>query len=112
MGKMLCRVTLTWALITAPAVFAQNAPPPNGPNPDAPGRADNMMPGAHRHHPPPAAVAACADKAADMACAFVTPRGDTLSGMCRQIPSGVLACVPHHPHPPGGPGSGNPGDMQ
>jgi hypothetical protein len=43
--------------------------------------------------PPAEAIAACADLSADSQCRFTSPRGDSITGMCRS-PSGALACVP------------------
>ncbi|MGA3122567.1 MAG: hypothetical protein ABSF69_17520 [Polyangiaceae bacterium] len=46
----------------------------------------------------PEAIAACKDKAEGDACEFDAPRGH-LSGSCRKVRSGDLACVhPHHHH--------------
>lgn len=53
--------------------------------PDAPG----MRP----KHPPQEAVAACADKATDVDCGFVSPRGDNITGGCR-LRGGQSVCVP------------------
>lgn len=50
------------------------------------------------HSPRPEAIAACKDKSEGVACEFDAPRGH-VSGTCRKVRSGDLACVhPHHHH--------------
>ena len=46
-----------------------------------------------RHGPPPAALEACRDASPGAMCRMATPGGE-LSGSCRRVPSGQLACVP------------------
>jgi hypothetical protein len=55
--------------------------------------------------PPPEAIQACRDQAQDEGCSFQGRGGRELSGTCRQIKDGQIACVPkghHRRHPPKG----------
>lgn len=53
--------------------------------------------GEHRG-PSPEAIAACKDKSEGDACEFDAPRGH-VSGTCRKVKTGDVACVhPHHHH--------------
>jgi YHYH protein len=52
--------------------------------------------GGRRPSPPPAAIGACSGETENDACAFTGP-GRTVSGACRTIPGGTLACVPQQP---------------
>jgi len=75
--KRAIRLLLTAACLAVPALaVAQNEP------------------GEH-HFPSPAALAACKDKGAGDACEFDGHRGH-VSGTCRKVRSGDLACVHHH----------------
>ncbi len=47
-----------------------------------------------RRGPPPEALEACSASAEGDQCSFETPRGDTVSGTCRQVKDGQMACVP------------------
>jgi hypothetical protein len=50
------------------------------------------------HGPRPEAIAACKDKSEGDACEFDAPRGH-VSGTCRTVRAGDLACIhPHHHH--------------
>lgn len=83
-------LSIAFALVSL-TVYAQ--PPQGGPH----------------HGPPPEAVAACANQEADTLCAFESPAGETIEGVCRTPPpdapadAPALACVPngHRPPPPG-----------
>lgn len=58
--------------------------------------ADEAPDGGERHWPRPEAIAACKDKSEGDACTFEGHRG-TVSGTCRKVQSGDLACMhPHH----------------
>jgi hypothetical protein len=74
----------------------------------------------HRRGPPPEAIAACENKAANDACSFAGRRGDTVAGKCFVPPAKPdanggasstppLACrpdrMPSDEHKPGGGGS-------
>lgn len=50
--------------------------------------------GIGRRQAPQEAVGACADRALDADCRFVSPRGDTIVGSCR-LRDGLAACVPN-----------------
>ncbi|MFO0695315.1 MAG: hypothetical protein U0230_17260 [Polyangiales bacterium] len=72
-------------------------------------------PGGGQHHgPPPAARSACANQAEGASCSFQSPHGQ-VTGTCRRVPEGSVACVPAHPHhgghggPPGGGQGGSSG---
>jgi hypothetical protein len=55
------------------------------------------------HAPRPEAIAACKDKSEGDACEFDAPRGH-VSGTCRKVRTGDLACIhPHHHHDGGSP---------
>ncbi len=57
--------------------------------------------------PPPEALAACSQLAANQACSFNSPRGP-VTGTC-WAPSGkALACKPQNAPPPPGNGTGRP----
>lgn len=62
--------------------------------------------GMGRHGPPAEAISACAGKNQDAQCSFVTPRGETMNGSCRQVPEGKFACVPKNMGGSGGSGGG------
>ncbi len=54
--------------------------------------------GEHRGRPPREALDACASAAAQAACRFSDPNGDSVTGTCRAPAANVaLACVPAHP---------------
>lgn len=62
---------------------------------------DESKPDCKKGHrgPPPAAIEACDGLAVDQACEFVSPRGDSLSGVCGASPrneDAPLACRPDH----------------
>ncbi|HXX70257.1 MAG TPA: hypothetical protein VEK07_23965 [Polyangiaceae bacterium] len=58
-------------------------------------------PGGEHHGPRPEAIAACKGKTDGDACEFDAPRGH-VSGTCRKVRTGDLACVhPHHHHDAG-----------
>ncbi|MEN6373901.1 MAG: hypothetical protein ABFD75_03845 [Smithella sp.] len=57
-----------------------------------------------RMKPPPEAIAACKGKSEGTKVQFTTPRGDTLTGICKQF-EGTLAAMPKHGAPPPGNGS-------
>lgn len=59
---------------------AQGGPNQNGPN---------------QNGPPQEAINACNEKSEGNSCSFVSPRGDTISGICQMTPSSSIACVPH-----------------
>lgn len=56
-----------------------------------------------RGGPPPEAIAACRNMSEGTAVTFKSPRGDTISAICKQM-GGQLAAVPLDapPAPPGG----------
>jgi hypothetical protein len=61
------------------------------------GSADDQPDGGH-HWPRAEAIAACKDKSEGDTCSFEGHHG-TVSGTCRKVPSGDLACAhPHHDH--------------
>lgn len=84
----------------------EEAAPPSDRQP--PG--DMRMP---RHGPPKEAVEACAGKQDAAACSF-TGRHGSMSGSCRMVPEGKMACVPPRgAEPPGGrPGGPQQGPRQ
>jgi hypothetical protein len=49
-----------------------------------------------RMKPPPEAIAACKGKSEGTAVQFITPRGDTIKGVCKQF-DGILAAMPERP---------------
>jgi hypothetical protein len=51
--------------------------------------------------PPPEAIEACKGKSEGTAVQFITPRGDTFKGVCRQF-EGILAAMPEQGAPPSG----------
>jgi hypothetical protein len=53
--------------------------------------------------PPPEAVEACNQSSEGDSCAFKTPRGEEITGICRKIQASSI-CVPDN-HKPGGSGS-------
>lgn len=60
-----------------------------------------------RFGPPPEALAACKDQQEGAACQFTAPRGETITGVCRNGPRGEgPACAPKDfpPPPPAGAG--------
>ena len=52
---------------------------------------------AGRRGPPPEAVAACTGMGSGGRCGFTSPRGDDISGQCRPVGPGGVACVPDVP---------------
>jgi hypothetical protein len=62
----------------------QSMPPQQGGNP----------PGGPPRTPPIEALQACSGKSDSESCAFVSPRGDSISGQCHAVPQGAVACVP------------------
>ena len=50
--------------------------------------------GGHPPGPPPEALKACEGKSAGDAVQIQTPRGDTITGTCREMPDGRLAAMP------------------
>lgn len=44
--------------------------------------------------PPQEALSACSGKLSGVSCSFVTPMGDTISGVCDSPPGSGLACIP------------------
>lgn len=71
----------------------------NGPRTGRQGQMNGQMTG--RFGPPPAALAACRNKAFGAACRFKAPRaGRVVSGQCRNVPNAKRACVPHGHRPP------------
>lgn len=69
-----------------------------------------------RRGPPPEAISACSGKSLGAACSFTGRRGETISGTCRQPPSGgqgqAAACVPKDMPPGGQQGGSHQGGMQ
>lgn len=66
----------------------------------APGQAGQSSQGAQQQGatPPPEAVNACSSKLFNDACSFISPRGDTVSGVCGALPGATkLACMPARP---------------
>jgi hypothetical protein len=62
------------------------------------GSADDTPDGGDHHWPGPEALAACKGKSDGDACTYEGHHG-TVSGTCRKVPSGDLACMhPHHHH--------------
>ena len=59
--------------------------------------------GGRHHSPPPEAYTACEDKSAGDAAEFVSPRGDTVTGICEEE-DGRLVLRPDNP--PQRPGAG------
>jgi hypothetical protein len=60
------------------------------------GSADDTPDGGEHHWSRPEAIAACKDKNEGDACTF-EGHHSTVSGTCRKVQSGDLACVhPHH----------------
>lgn len=57
------------------------------------GRGGQGGPGGRFGEPPPQALEACEGRSNESACSVDTPHG-RLSGTCRDVPSGELACVP------------------
>jgi hypothetical protein len=47
----------------------------------------------HGHNPPPEAYEACEGKAAGTAAQLITPRGDTITGVCKNI-DGKMVLAP------------------
>lgn len=66
------------------------------------GSADDTPDGGEHHWLHPAAIAACKDKGEGDACTFEGRHG-TVSGTCRKVPSGDIACVHPHQHRQGSP---------
>jgi len=67
--------------------------------------ADDSVPPRHgKRTPPPEAYAACEGKAAGDSVTVTTPRGETLTAVCREL-DGKLAAMPKGgpPRPGGGP---------
>lgn len=59
-----------------------------------------------RHGPPKEAVDACAGKQNGAACTFTAPHG-AMTGTCRVVPEGKMACVPPKGmEPPNDPSAG------
>ena len=117
MSNKLGRMAIIGTAFLAAGAFAQpsGGPPSYARNQGGQGQPGmpngNQAPGGPggmaRHGPPPEAVSACAGKNGNAPCSFVTPRGNTLDGLCRQVPEGKFACVPKYMGGPGGPQGGN-----
>jgi hypothetical protein len=65
------------------------------------GAAQDRPDGGEHHGPRPEAIAACKDKGEGDACEFDAPRGH-VSGTCRTVRTGSLACIHPHHRPDGG----------
>lgn len=110
MNNTLRTITLAGTTFLATIAFAQESgnPPSYARNQGIQGQPPNgnQGPGGQggmgRHGPPPEAISACASKNQEIPCSFVTPRGDTINGTCRQVPEGKFACVPQNMGGPGG----------
>jgi len=102
-------VFIAVALMT---LSASAQPPEGNSGPGGQDDGDGMRP----HGPPPqVAIDACAKSTEGAACSFTGRRGDTIGGICRKVPEGVMACVPKHPpfeRRQGGQGSDNRGPDQ
>ena len=66
---------------------------------EAPVLAQSRPPRGPGGRPPREAVEACTNLAREVACSFDTPRGDTVSGICRAMPNetrsdATAVCVP------------------
>lgn len=59
-----------------------------------------------RRGPPPEAVEACQAQSVGDTCAFVSPKGDAIEGVCEIMRGDVIACLPDNrpPHGKGKPG--------
>lgn len=77
------------------AQSAQNAQPggASGPNGSQPGNA-NAPAGNQPGNPPQEAIDACSGLVAGTTCQFTGPRGNPVSGTCRQSPANQLVCAP------------------
>jgi hypothetical protein len=81
------------ALVMAPAL----APPPATSSTAALAPAQGAPADEEHHGPRPESIAACKDKGEGDACEFDAPRGH-VTGTCRKVRSGDIACVHPHPH--------------
>jgi hypothetical protein len=79
------RLSVALALVIVPALSAAQSSPSDD----------------RGHGPHPEAIAACKDKSEGDACEFDAPRGH-VSGTCRKVRTGDLACVHPHEHHDGG----------
>jgi len=52
--------------------------------------------------PPQEAISACSNQTSGASCSFTSPMGDTISGTCKSVSSGTVACVPAQPPQQGG----------
>lgn len=68
----------------------------------------------HRQGPPPEAVEACQAQSVGDTCAFVSPQGDAIEGICEIMRGDVIACLPDNrpPHGKGKPGGPPPPDEE
>ncbi|GJM14752.1 MAG: hypothetical protein DHS20C13_00790 [Thermodesulfobacteriota bacterium] len=59
-----------------------------------------------RRGPPPEAVEACEAQSVGDTCAFISPKGDSIAGVCEIMRGDVIACLPDNrpPHDKGKPG--------
>jgi len=74
--------TLAVACLLIPVFSFAQAPP------------DQQRTGKH-HKPPAEAFEACLNKSDSDTCEVITPRGNTINGMCKLPPNqNVLVCVP------------------
>jgi len=106
MNTSLPRLMALLALFFAVGVQAQSGPPSGQGNQ---GNRGNQQ--GERRGPPPEAISACSGKAENASCGFTSPRGP-LSGTCRNVPEGKMACVPANmPGHGGGQGGGQGGNQ-
>lgn len=55
---------------------------------------NQMPPRGNRRQPPPEAIQACSGQGEGASCQFISPRGDSIRGVCRRIGE-VVACAPN-----------------
>jgi len=65
-----------------------------------------------RRGPPPEAVEACEAQSVGDTCAFISPQGDTIEGVCEIMRGDIIACLPDNrpPHGKGKPGGPPPAE--
>ena len=65
-----------------------------------------------RRGPPPVAVEACEAQSVGDTCAFISPQGDTIEGVCEIMRGDIIACLPDNrpPHGKGKPGGPPPAE--